>query len=94
MVGVTAATIHDATYRTFDTLSAVQRLESREFTRPQAEAVVETLAESQVALVTKEHLSVALAKQTVTMIRWQVGVGVFVVGTVIALGSTVLANLP
>ncbi|MDE0230951.1 MAG: hypothetical protein OXI56_07850 [bacterium] len=92
---MTAPAIHDVTYRTsFDTLAATRRLESNEFTRSQAEAVVETLVDSQTALVTKDDLEVALSRQGYKVIRWQIAVGAWITGVVIALGVAVLANLP
>jgi len=55
---------------------------------------VETLVDSQTALVTKDDLEVALSRHVYKVIRWQVAVGAWITGVVIALGVAVLGNLP
>ena len=54
-----------------DTNGIVKKLEQRGFSRTQAEGITEALKELDIsALVTKTDLEIALASQTVTMIKW------------------------
>ena len=54
-----------------DTNGIVKKLEQRGFSRTQAEGITEALKElDSSALVTKTDLDIALANQTVTMIKW------------------------
>ncbi len=70
----------------FDTNAIVKKLESRGFSRTQAEGVTEALAELTSPLVTKSDLELALAQQTTKLIIWFSGAllaqGALVVGLI------------
>ena len=54
-----------------DTNGIVRKLEQRGFSRVQAEGITEALKELDTsALVTKSDLEIALANQTITIIKW------------------------
>ena len=54
-----------------DTNDVIKKLEHRGFSRTQAEGITEALKElDSSALVTKTDLKIALADQTITMIKW------------------------
>ena len=58
-----------------DTNSIVKKLEQRGFSRTQAEGITEALKELDTAsIVTKADLELALANQTVTIIKWMTGI--------------------
>jgi hypothetical protein len=58
-----------------DTNGIVKKLEQRGFSRTQAEGITEALKELDTAsLVTKADLELALANQTVTIIKWVTGI--------------------
>ena len=58
-----------------DTNDVIKKLEHRGFSRTQAEGITEALKElDSSALVTKTDLKIALAEQTVTMIKWMTGI--------------------
>jgi hypothetical protein len=67
-----------------DTNAIVKKLESRGFSRTQAEGVTEALAEFASPLVTKSDIELALAKQTTTIITW-------VTGALLAQGALVVS---
>ena len=57
-----------------DTNGVVKKLEQRGFSRAQAEGVAEALKELDTSqLVTKADLEIALANQTITIIKWMTG---------------------
>ena len=54
-----------------DTNGIVKKLEQRGFSRSQAEGITDALKElDSSALVTKTDLKIALADQTITMLKW------------------------
>jgi hypothetical protein len=54
-----------------DTNGIVKKLEQRGFSRAQAEGITEALKELDTStLVTKSDLEIALANQTITIIKW------------------------
>ena len=58
-----------------DTNGIVKKLEAKGFSRTQAEGITEALKELDTAsLVTKSDLKLALADQTVTIIKWVTGI--------------------
>jgi hypothetical protein len=58
-----------------DTNGIIKKLEARGFSRAQAEGITEALKELDTAtLVTKSDLELALAHQTVTIIKWVTGI--------------------
>jgi hypothetical protein len=58
-----------------DTNGIIKKLEQRGFSRTQAEGITEALKELDTAtLVTKSDLELALAHQTVTIIKWVTGI--------------------
>jgi hypothetical protein len=58
-----------------DTNGIVKKLEQRGFSRTQAEGITEALKELDTAsIVTKADLELALANQTVTIIKWMTGI--------------------
>ena len=58
-----------------DTNGIVKKLEQRGFSRTQAEGITEALKELDTAsLVSKADLELALANQTVTIIKWVTGI--------------------
>jgi hypothetical protein len=70
-----------------DTNGIIKKLEQRGFSRTQAEGITEALKELDTAtLVTKSDLELALAHQTVTIIKWVTGVllaqGAFIVALI------------
>ena len=57
-----------------DTNGVVKKLEQRGFSRAQAEGITEALKELDTSkLVTKADLEIALANQTITIIKWMTG---------------------
>jgi len=57
-----------------DTNGIVKKLEQRGFSRTQAEGITEALKELDTsALVTKSDLELALANQTIIIIKWMTG---------------------
>jgi hypothetical protein len=56
-----------------DTNAIVKKLESRGFSRTQAEGITDALKELASPLVTKSDLELALAKQTTTIVTWTAG---------------------
>ena len=57
-----------------DTNGIVKKLEQRGFSRAQAEGITEALKELDTStLVTKADLEIALANQTITIIKWMTG---------------------
>ena len=57
-----------------DTNGVVKKLEQRGFSRAQAEGITEALKELDTSkLVTKADLHVALANQSITIIKWMTG---------------------
>jgi hypothetical protein len=70
---------------TIDTNGIVKKLEARGFSRTQAEGITEALKELDTStLVSKSDLEIALANQTVTIIKW-------VTGILLAQGALVVA---
>lgn len=63
-------------------------------TEKQAEAVVGVVSDSHASLVTRSDLDLALSRQTVRLIWWQVGMAAWITAMVVAMGAAVLANLP
>ena len=61
---------------TFDTLELVEKLKSSGIPQEQAEAVVRTIAEAQIQLVTKTDLDIALApiRTDLAILKWMIGV--------------------
>ena len=58
-----------------DTNGIVKKLEQRGFSRAQAEGITEALKELDISpLATKADLELALANQTVTIIKWMTGI--------------------
>ena len=58
-----------------DTNGIVKKLEQRGFSRTQAEGITDALKELDMSsLVTKSDLELALANQTITIIKWMTGV--------------------
>jgi hypothetical protein len=58
-----------------DTNGIVKKLEQRGFSRTQAEGITEALKELDISpLATKADLEIALANQTVTIIKWMTGI--------------------
>ena len=58
-----------------DTNGIIKKLEQRGFSRAQAEGITEALKELDTgSLVTKTDLQIALADQTITLIKWMTGV--------------------
>jgi hypothetical protein len=57
-----------------DTNNIVKKLEQRGFSRVQAEGITDALKELDTSkLVTKSDLEIALANQTITLIKWMTG---------------------
>ena len=57
-----------------DTNGIVKKLEQRGFSRTQAEGITEALKELDVStLATRADLELALARQTIALIKWMVG---------------------
>jgi hypothetical protein len=57
-----------------DTNGIVKKLEQRGFSRTQAEGITDALKELDTSkLVTKADLEIALANQTITLIKWMTG---------------------
>jgi hypothetical protein len=68
-----------------DTNGIIKKLEWRGFSRAQAEGITEALKElDTAALITKSDLELALAHQTVTIIKW-------VTGILVAQGALIVA---
>jgi hypothetical protein len=68
-----------------DTNGIIKKLERRGFSRAQAESITEALKERDTAaLITKSDLELALAHQTVTIIKW-------VTGILVAQGALIVA---
>jgi hypothetical protein len=58
----------------YDKYAVVQKLQKRGFTHEQAEGIAEVLTNSDVSqLVTKSDLEIALANQTISLIKWMTG---------------------
>ena len=57
-----------------DTNGIVKKLEQRGFSRTQAEGITDALKELDTSkLATKADLEIALANQTITLIKWMTG---------------------
>jgi hypothetical protein len=70
-----------------DTNGIVKKLEQRGFSRAQAEGITEALKELDTSqLVTKTDLEIALADQTITILKWMTGM-------LLAQGALVVALL-
>ena len=70
-----------------DTSGIVKKLEQRGFSRTQAEGITDALKElDSSALVTKTDLKIALADQTITMLKWMTAIllaqGAFIVALI------------
>ena len=70
-----------------DTSGIVKKLEQRGFSRTQAEGITDALKElDSSALVTKTDLKIALAHQTITMLKWMTAMllaqGAFIVALI------------
>ena len=70
-----------------DTNGIVKKLEQRGFSRTQAEGITDALKElDSSALVTKTDLKIALADQTITMLKWMTAMllaqGAFIVALI------------
>jgi hypothetical protein len=58
----------------YDKYAVMQKLQKRGFTHEQAEGIAEVLTNSDVSqLVTKSDLEIALANQTISLIKWMTG---------------------
>jgi hypothetical protein len=70
-----------------DTNNIVKKLEQRGFSRSQAEGITDALKELDTSnLVTKADLEIALANQTITLVKW-------ITGALLAQGALVVALL-
>jgi hypothetical protein len=70
-----------------DTNGIVKKLEQRGFSRAQGEGITEALKELDTSqLVTKTDLEIALADQTITILKWMTGM-------LLAQGALVVALL-
>jgi hypothetical protein len=70
-----------------DTNNIVKKLEQRGFSRTQAEGITDALKELDTSnLVTKADLEIALANQTITLVKW-------ITGALLAQGALVVALL-
>ena len=70
-----------------DTSGIIKKLEQRGFSRTQAEGITDALKElDSSALVTKTDLKIALADQTITMLKWMTAMllaqGAFIVALI------------
>jgi hypothetical protein len=58
-----------------DTNAIAKKLEQHGFSRTQAEGITEALKELDISpLATKADLEIALANQTVTLVKWMTGI--------------------
>jgi hypothetical protein len=58
----------------YDKYTVIQKLQKGGFTHAQAETIAEVLTGSDTSqLVTKSDLELALAQQTITLIKWMTG---------------------
>ena len=70
-----------------DTNGIIKKLEQRGFSRTQVEGITDVLKElDSSALVTKTDLKIALADQTITMLKWMTAIllaqGAFIVALI------------